>query len=560
MRSLLAACLLGLASLLSLEATAAAEPSLDVQVLDPAAPQPSVNIIASGSLDSRFKPFDYHETRKLGTTFWLKVQPSASFSPPGGAAISVLKGRHLHVVMFTLLEGKAVSVPKATEVSGYGGTHEAVFAVPNGLRADQPLYAHVEINTHLEGAGILRMRPVALDQIIARGAAHERVIALTFGALMAMSLSAILMWFILSDRLFLLYGAQFILNAIYVAYLTGQGFDWPILKLALPFTSDAWNVPAALGGATASLFIREIAELRRHSPRAYVAFGWHAIIFVVLAASNFLKAYGFGNAVVAAGNIIFIFSAVFTLFIAARSWRRGNRAAGLFLLAWGLLEGFTIATAARLLLADTDPLLFYGLPFSMVAAAILVALGVADRLLEQRAALSEAERRAQTDPLTGVLNRRSLIERLEAACLRARARGLPIALLFIDLDHFKEINDTYGHQAGDACLAAVIDPIQAELRQSDVIGRYGGEEFVVILSSADTAAAHPIAQRILERVANVTVDGFGKPIRLTCSIGVAASDTLGVWGEHLIAHADQAVYAAKRSGRNRVQVASQLAA
>jgi diguanylate cyclase (GGDEF)-like protein len=159
-----------------------------------------------------------------------------------------------------------------------------------------------------------------------------------------------------------------------------------------------------------------------------------------------------------------------------------------------------------------------------------------------------------------VLNRRSLIERLDAACLRARARGLPIALLFIDLDHFKEINDSFGHAAGDACLKKVIEPIQSELRQSDVIGRYGGEEFVVILSSADIAAAHPIAERIRNRVADVRVDGFGPTINLTCSIGVATSDTLGVWGEHLIAQADAAVYAAKRSGRNRVQVAIAKAA
>jgi len=82
----------------------------------------------------------------------------------------------------------------------------------------------------------------------------------------------------------------------------------------------------------------------------------------------------------------------------------------------------------------------------------------------------------------------------------------------------------------------------------------------VILSSADIAAAHPIAERIRHRVAEVQVEGFGAPIRLTCSIGVATSDTLGVWGEHLIAQADAAVYAAKRSGRNRVQVAEALAA
>ena len=89
-----------------------------------------------------------------------------------------------------------------------------------------------------------------------------------------------------------------------------------------------------------------------------------------------------------------------------------------------------------------------------------------------------------------------------------------------------------------------------------MIGRYGGEEFVVILSSADAAAAQPIAERIRQRVAEISVPGFGAPIHLTCSIGIATSDMLGVWGEHLIARADEAVYAAKRCGRNCVQIAA----
>jgi diguanylate cyclase (GGDEF)-like protein len=220
----------------------------------------------------------------------------------------------------------------------------------------------------------------------------------------------------------------------------------------------------------------------------------------------------------------------------------------------------TIWTALKSMVDAAEPLLLYGLPLSMVAAAILVALGVADRLREQRAALSDAERRAQTDPLTGVLNRRSLIERLNAACARAQARGLPIALLFIDLDHFKEINDTRGHAAGDACLRAIIGPIQKELRMSDVIGRYGGEEFVVILSSADARVAEAIAQRIRQQVEGLMVEGYGPPIRLTCSIGVATSDALNVWGEELVAKADAAVYIAKGAGRNQVHVAMPVAA
>ena len=563
MRSLFAACLWIVASSVSQGATAASNssngtPRLDVQVLDESVAHPAVDLVVNGSLESSFKAFNYRATRRLKQPFWLKLQPSADFNPLGAAAIAVHKGRHLRVNLFSARDGRAVALPKATELSDYAATHQAIFVVTDGVEANRPLYARVEAVG--SGAEHLSFSAAPLDETLAVGASHERVMALMFGALVAMSLSSLLMWFILSDRIFLLYGVLFTLDGLYVVYLSGQGFDWPILKWALPFSSDAWNVPAALAGATACLFIREIANLRRFSPRVYKIFGYIAALFVVLAFANGLKSFGLGDLVSIIGNLTFVGSAAFTLLVAARSWQRGNRAAGWFLLAWGLLEGFTIATAARLLFADPDPLLYYGLPLSMVLAAILVALGVADRLLEQRAALSEAERRAQTDPLTGVLNRGSLVERLEAACLRARARGLPIALLFIDLDHFKEINDTYGHLAGDACLAAVIGPIQAELRQSDVIGRYGGEEFVVILSSADTAAAYPIAQRILERVANVAVTGYSKPIRLTCSIGVAASDTLGVWGEHLIARADEAVYAAKRSGRNRVQVATQLAA
>jgi diguanylate cyclase (GGDEF)-like protein len=417
----------------------------------------------------------------------------------------------------------------------------------------------------LDGSGSeeLTLSTAPLNALLEHGEERTRMIALAFGALMAMSLAALFLWFVLSDRLFILYALMISFQALYVVYFTGQGFDWPVLSFALPLTSYAWNVPAALSGAAACLFVREIADLRRYSPRVYRIFGWLSVAFVVLAFANVAQLIGLGALVAALGNIVFLGSAAFTLIVAFLSWRRGNRAAGFFLIAWTVLEAVTIATTVRLLLAgasDSDLLLFYGLPLSMVAAAILIALGVADRLRGQRLALTEAELRAQTDPLTGVLNRRALVERLEIACARARARGLPIALLFLDLDHFKEINDTRGHPAGDACLAAVIAPIAAELRQSDIIGRYGGEEFVVILSSANAAAAHSIAERIRERVAAVHVEGFGLPIRLTCSIGVAASDTLGVWGQHLIAQADAAVYAAKRAGRNCVQVATPLAA
>ncbi len=521
-----------------------------------AAVVPTAQAVVSGELDAQFEPFALGAGTAKARDYWLKLEMPASVSR-GVPVVVVHASRQLRAELMTSRGGVPQPVPLAANLSGFRGLRDSVFVLPED-QAGQPLYAHIVASG--DQAQTLSFTAGSLAAELAQGAVRARMIGFAFGALMAMSATALLIWFVLKDRLFILYATMFSLQALYVAYLSGQGFDWPWLSVAVPLASFAWNIPVALSGSVACLFTREIADLKRSSPRVYAIFGWLSAMFVLLACANVAKFLGFGSLVNAIGNVMFVGVAIFTAIVCFVAWRRGNRAAGWFLIAWALLEGFTIAAAAVFLLTNkaSDLLYYEGLPLSMVAASILIALGVADTLRAQRVALSEAERRAQIDPLTGVLNRNSLIERLHAACVRAQARGLPLALLFIDLDHFKQINDSFGHQAGDACLRAIIPPIHAELRQSDVVGRYGGEEFVVILSSADGAASVPIAQRILQRVSEVQVDGYGAPIKLTCSIGVAASDTLGVWGEHLIAHADAAVYVAKRSGRNQLHVAQPL--
>jgi len=529
-------------------------PPAEVRILD-AAPNPTVSAVTSGSLDAKFVPITAAMARNRGV-FWLQLAFADGDLPPGIPVVVMHSAWQTRAEIYAVRGGETLALPQAAQLPEFRGTRNTVFTALS-VGAGQRLYVRVD-TTGSEWKQV-SFTVSTLEGALARGTEHTRMIALAFGALMAVALAALLIWFLLADPVFVLYATLFFLQALYVVYLSGQGFEWPWLSVARPLGSFAWNVPISLSGAVACLFAREIADLKRFSPRVYAVFGWLAAAFVVITFANAAKFLGLGVWVNGLGNVVFLGAAIFTLIVSFLAWRRGSRPAGWFLIAWGLLEGFTIAAALRFLFTGSEesyPLLYYyGLPLSMVAAAVLIALGVADRLRAQRLALTDAERRAQTDPLTGVLNRRSLIERLDAACVRAQARGLPIALLFIDLDHFKQINDSFGHQAGDACLRAIIDPIHAELRQSDVIGRYGGEEFVVILSSADAAAANPIAERILERVAAVQVTGFGAPIRLTCSIGVASSDILGVWGEHLIAQADVAVYRAKRLGRNQVQIA-----
>jgi diguanylate cyclase (GGDEF)-like protein len=516
--------------------------------------------VVGGGLDSALGRYSLYAARRAGGPFWLRLDFAPAVDGAAGEVpvLVVRRGRHLAITAWVAGAAASATLPRATLRSDLRGTVEETFLLPADATGREALYVRVEPVG--SGAEELEFGRSTLAATTASSLARARIVAGAFAALMAMSIAAVLIWFVLPDRLFLFYGTLFSLQGLYVAFLTGQGFDWPVLSLATPLLENAWNVSAALSGTAACLFVREIADLRRYSPRVYAVFGWLAVAFLVLAASNGLAVWGAGGLIADIGNVIFVGTAIFTLVVAFLAWRRGSRAAGWFLIAWALLEVMTIATAASFLLSDVEPeRLYTALPLSMVAAAILVALGVADRVREQRVALGEAERRAQLDPLTGVLNRNSLLERLEAASQRAQARGLPISVLFIDLDHFKSINDSLGHLAGDACLRAVVAPIQAELRQSDVIGRYGGEEFVVLLSSADRAAARAIAERIRARVAELCVEGFSAPIHLTCSIGVAGSDVSGVWGEALLAEADAAVYAAKRSGRNQVQAAAQRA-
>ena len=542
-------------------APAAGAMPLGTQILDAAVTSPDPEGLGQGALEGRFEPFRSAGSHLLTGTQWFRLEPPL----PGQAGTPVLvarSGMEQALEVYGRQGGHSVPLEVTSVIPKFGGAEDKVFALPSGLDPGKPLYAKV---TRVGRAVTdLQFSTSTLAQVLEGAAAHARIISFAFGALMAMAISALLIRLVLPDQIYPLYGVLFLLQAIYLAYFSGQGFTWPLLSYARPFANYAYNVPVAVSAAVAALFVREFANLKLFSPKVYDAFGWLAAAFVGLALSNLLREFGLGRTIAAVGNLMFLGSAIITIVVAFLAWRRGgNRAAGWFLIAWSLLCTFQILTALRLLYTRADSaegILYYGLAPSMVAAAVLIALGVSDHVRQQSLALTDAERRAQTDPLTGVLNRRSLIERLDAACLRARARNLPISVLFLDLDHFKLINDTFSHAAGDACLAGIIPPIQAELRQSDVIGRYGGEEFVVILYGADALAAHPIAERICRRVAEIRIEGFGGPIQLTCSIGVAASDRLGVWGQHLIAQADTAQYAAKRSGRNQVQLAGSLAA
>jgi diguanylate cyclase (GGDEF)-like protein len=186
-------------------------------------------------------------------------------------------------------------------------------------------------------------------------------------------------------------------------------------------------------------------------------------------------------------------------------------------------------------------------------AAIVVSVGQAGPVLANLRNLAVAEFRAATDALTGLPNSRAVHDTVKRMVAQASRMMTPLAALLLDLDHFKQINDSYGHGRGDEVLAAAGTTMQATLRESDFVGRYGGEEFLILLPATGREDALLVAEKIRAAVATITVPGVDRAI--TASLGVAILPDDAADSVTLLRQADRGLYAAKAKGRNRVDIA-----
>jgi diguanylate cyclase (GGDEF)-like protein len=181
------------------------------------------------------------------------------------------------------------------------------------------------------------------------------------------------------------------------------------------------------------------------------------------------------------------------------------------------------------------------------ALASSVALGMLGKLTRQKAELAQL---ATRDPLTGALNRRTLERAYSRLAFEAKLAGSAVGVLTIDLDHFKDVNDRYGHATGDDVLRRVAETLLTTVRPSDVVARIGGDEFVVLLSTVDKQLADMVAERVVHTLATIALPALGTiELHPRCSAGIALAgddDTL----DTVLARADSALYEAKAVGRN----------
>jgi diguanylate cyclase (GGDEF)-like protein len=371
--------------------------------------------------------------------------------------------------------------------------------------------------------------------------------------MLAMAAMSICFALMLRDMTFAWYTGYLVCYALIQGIQTGYLFhpmEWASLS---GFASGLGAAAVAVSVSFAALFLIRFADLSRYAPLLRtpvmaLAVGMPLIVLLRISGIDLLAhtAQTLLNPILILGALLVLVATLFAAF-------SGSRHAWFFLAGWTPLLALTALCSAQMngVLADAP-----WLPDMALAAgafeAIVLSIGLADRALTIRRDRDHALVLADNDALTGVLNRRAWSE--AARTMLESDDEKPLALLFLDLDYFKELNDCQGHAAGDRALVAVAGALRTELRPADVLGRYGGEEFIAMLDGVDQENAMHVATRLCRRVHRLELS-VGPRGPLTISIGLAMrmpGDNL----ETLVERADAAMYAAKLGGRNRVMLES----
>lgn len=461
-----------------------------------------------------------------------------------------------------------------------------------------PRAREVTLFMRVESRGSLTLPAVLWrsEAFEARSRVEYMAIMLYFGILAALFAYNLMLYFTLRDRVYLFY-------VLFVAGMAwGQGsWNGLFFEYLWPNYPDFGNVSAILGfsfcGLFGTIFSREFLRSWRYSPRVDKGLLLCILLFAALLPGTYMLSY---RTLAIATSISGISFSVLAVLAAWFSWRGGLLSARYFLLAWAVLLIGAVALGARNLgLLPSNAFTLYAMQIGSALEVLLLSFALADRISELRRmkrhaevdaararnetvdTLRQAERELESrvrertrelehltqelreqeselksfalhDPLTGLANRRLFDERLKQACARAHIEGQRIALFVIDLDNFKQVNDMYGHEAGDRLLVAVAERLQLSLRGNDTVARMGGDEFFVIADGLkDPRDAERIGCKLLASLCpEVQVDGHG--VRPDASIGIGIYPEDGVNPRDVIKHTDQAMYRAKHSQREKI--------
>lgn len=456
-----------------------------------------------------------------------------------------------------------------------------VFPLKIDTKQANVIYIHAQTTSSFQLALSLQKESEFWQTI----ATENAISASFYSILISMLFYNLMIFFIVRARSYLYYVLYLLSFTLFMASIHGWSYQflWPnsprIHELSVAFSIGLVIIFTALFSST---FLR-LAKIRPSLNRLILSFVWIAIIYSIV--TLILPYY----IMIRIGAALAILVATITIVATVQEWLRSRtREVLLFIIAWStVLVGFLLYSGQKFGILPINMLTEHAIELGAILEVILLALGLADRINAERKkrlkaqqemlavqvlANKELDDKVQertkeleelniqlktasiTDSLTQIKNRRYFDQRLATEYRRAYREGTPISLLILDIDHFKKINDTYGHQAGDEILKSLATTLsKIANRAGDTVTRYGGEEFTVILSKTSKEGAFLVAERILEDIKSSTIDWGGINISVTVSIGLASCIPSSPGKEALLLkEADEFLYLAKNNGRNQI--------
>lgn len=567
-----------------------------VELLEDVDGRLSIDDLASPAVQQRFVPAAGRASvGQSGNPWWIKVSLQRADGAPAQWWLEVGAVTQLDTQLYLPAGELGWSRRQAGERVSFAAGRDhpyrrMLFKLPELGEAPLTFY----LRSYDPAGNSFPLRAWQLDDLTSLATEENLALGLVYGIILALLLYNLFIFFSLRDAAYFWYVLTTAAALLMILSMSGHGFQYLWPGQPVPFWLDRITLPS-LWGFCACRFTQTLLQTRSHVRWAHHLLSFACACYVIAIG---LEALGQRNLAAWIIALLSLTSIPAALGAALLRWRQGYYPALLYLLGYGLILG-SISLALMRATALVQPATWnaYVFPLSVAAESILFSFALAYRIQmlkqERGKALAQADREktarlaqmqasadelqaavdlrtvelAETnqrlcqreqelqhaafhDPLTELPNRRYLIERVETALADAQRRQETVALILIDLDHFKPINDSYGHDAGDLMLRTIGHRLREHVRSNDMVARLGGDEFAVLICGPQAQAqAEEIAARLLEELAKPVLYGASQ-LAVTISIGAALYPQHAVQFAGLYKSADEALYRAKQQGRS----------
>ena len=507
---------------------------------------PAARVIA-GEHDSRFTASARPRIaeRNPGISWWrvTATQPIAAADAPQ----LLLASPRLNSAEFWI-PGAVMPVRRAllgTDADLEHSTRALVVPLSNGLGVGQSVYVRVQARSR-------QAMPVAIEPASQVHRDDLRHVAWRSAIIVTMLVLAVLsfcFWFGIGERGYAYLLVTLVTQVLYLVIVGGELRAVPWLAEAIG--GDIRNARLfAMASVIANLsFITFYLGLAEHQPRFMRIVQGCVVVMVLL---MLVSVVWDATIVSTLANVVLLVAGLAVLLASAIGTWRGQRAAYFMLMSWLPMMVLLTLGVGELLGAWVNPAwMAHAIPAGLALSGLVLTIGLADSMQQLRRDRDHASRLASLDTLTGAMSRRATDDRLHSAVADAHRSGLPLSLVFFDIDHFKRLNDDFGHRVGDECLRVIASRTRNRLRRYDQFGRYGGDEMLVILPDTRLAEARGVAENLRSSINCRPLSIGGRLLATTLSLGIAELAP-GETAEHLLERADAALYASKAAGRDRV--------